>query len=798
MARSILPRMLVFPRREITSLKTDPPPENLQTFPVIDGWEALHRAWSVDAHMVMYDIRGEKRLPRISKRRPAFAWLRKQKLTVIMRWVVLDIDTPGHKSWDETPASWWIHQLAAINESPDARKAGWYKTRSGYHLIWTLKPVVSPEDWERYVAALRARLRRDGIAINEECKDWTRLMRLPRIIRDGEQIELPMSLDNIGELNLIGQWDPEKTGGLSEKISMMQDWDRVSVSKDLENHLKKGLPFGNTKKNRLEKYGEQGRDTIILSVAGTLLRSMEQPNPEVVTRLMLPSVLASRRDDPQQISDRETLYSRVLVLAEKEKESRSPDIFKDVDDAVTLSNLPLVVAPRANQKYYVLDDRTGGYVGPHSSEHVAKAVLDLCPSRSARAVGERGAPRDGKRIFHEDGEFCDRIILKAGASVSEYNKRTSTLYEACAQWSPLKPRFDHEIDRWLKLLGGGRSDKLLDWLATIRKIDRPTCVLYLQGPRGTGKSMIWEGLSRLWQSHAAVPYDTLSANFDGQLAESLLIVADEKMSDHGARRGSPSAIFRTVVTSSQRTIKRKHLPDATLEACFRLIVTANDDDALNLREQLTSESIDAIAERILYITSGTEASEYLRQIGGREHTDAWVQGDQLAQHVLWLEKHRQVKPGNRLLVEGDSESLVGTLTGKVGINRHILVALCRYVDRYEDRRTRSAADRVMGDLGPAYHPHIFIERSTGDLMVNLEALFTRWELLHGRDNRINRDALAKGLRSLSRGRKKRQRVDKKLMWFYRINGEEIIDTSEQLGIGETDKIVARLTVQVPF
>jgi len=582
------------------------------------------------------------------------------------------------------------------------------------------------------------------------------------------------------------------------------DWSRVKVGDRLREHLQGAKPFGNVKGKRLEKFGEHGRDTLILSAAGALLSGMEEPDAEVVVRLMLPSVLASRRDDPQGIGDEDTLRDRVKSLCEKEIASRPPpvettspdDPFTSLEDRVETSTLPLLIAPRASRHYFVLDDRSGGYVGPHTTEHVSKAVLDLCPSRGARAVGDRGAPREGGRIFHEDGAFCDRIILRAGADLSTYDPKTGTLYEACAQWSPLEPLYDPEIARWLVLLGGERHEKLLDWLATVRRVNRPTCVVYAQGPKGIGKSMLWEGLSRLWRSHAAVPYDTLTANFDGQLAESLLVVADEKMAEGRGGRGSPSAIFRTIVTSSQRSIKRKHLPDATLEACFRLVVTANDDDALNLREQLTSESIEAIAERILYLVSDKEAGAYLRSIGGRDHTEPWVQGDGLARHVLWLEQNREVKSGSRLLVEGEASSLVGALSSKVGINRHIVAALCRYADQYHDRRVRTATDRVMGDLGPLYHERIFVE--AGDLWVNLEALHERWSLLHGKDERVTRDALAVGLRTLSQGRKHNKTVGSSRAWVYRIDGRMLLAQAQVLGIGDTEAIEELVSQTVLF
>jgi len=806
-----LPRLLVLPRREIKALRTNPPPDDLQVFLLQPGLEALTRAYETDAHLTMYDLAGEDSIPRLTKWPSGLKYLKDQGLAPMVHWCVLDVDTPEHKLWTETPPQWWIGQLSAIKNSPEAGKAGWYKTRGGYHLVWPLSPPLPPDDWERYVAALRARLRRDGIAINEECKDWTRLMRLPHVTREGVAQDLPLDFSVMGWLNLLQAPAPTLTlvppapTAAPEKpasLATMDDWSLVKVGAPLKKQLEGGFPFSNTPGKRIEKMGEQGRDTLILSAAGALLSSMDRPDPEVVVRLLLPSVLASRRDDPQQIGDEETLRDRVRTLAEKEREKRPPppkppsDPFDGLEQQVVASTLPLLISSRVGRGYYVLDDRTNGYVGPHSPDHVSKAVLDLCPSRGARAVGDKGAPREGKRIFHEDGAFADQIILRAGEDISRYDPKSRTLFEACASWAEYEPQESPEVGCWLELLGGDTTPALLDWLATVRKISRPTCVLYLQGPKGIGKSMLPEALALLWKSRAIVPYETLSANFDGQLAESLLVVADEGMQDRANGRGSPSAIFRTVVTGSRRTIKRKHLPDAVLEACFRLVVTSNDDEALNLREQLTTESIEAIAERILYVQAGPEAGEYLRSLGGREHTEDWVRGGALVRHVLWLEQTRKVVPGNRLLVEGTSETLMARVAGKVGMNRHIVAALCRYLDQYADRRVRTATDRVMGDLGPVYHPRIYVQ--DGDLWVNLEALHERWPLLHGGRDQVTRDALAQGLRSLSRGRKFRRKVEGKLEYVYQVDGAEILASASSLGLGDTDQIATLLSSSVPF
>ena len=80
----------------------------------------------------------------------------------------------------------------------------------------------------------------------------------------------------------------------------------------------------------------------------------------------------------------------------------------------------------------------------------------------------------------------------------------------CAPPVKVEPRKNDDVEYWLDMLGGEHKEKLKDWLATVRRTDRPTCALYLEGPPGTGTFGMWDvvilefGMLCIWDSRVCI------------------------------------------------------------------------------------------------------------------------------------------------------------------------------------------------------------------------------------------------------------------------------------------------------
>lgn len=68
-------------------------------------------------------------------------------------------------------------------------------------------------------------------------------------------------------------------------------------------------------------------------------------------------------------------------------------------------------------------------------------------------------------------------------------------------------------------------------------------------------------------------------------------------------------------------------------------ISANNADILALGASLSASDVDAIAARFFHVEATDAAREYLEDLGGWEATEAWVAGDGLARHVLWLHQY---------------------------------------------------------------------------------------------------------------------------------------------------------------
>jgi hypothetical protein len=196
-----------------------------------------------------------------------------------------------------------------------------------------------------------------------------------------------------------------------------------------------------------------------------------------------------------------------------------------------------------------------------------------------------------------------------------------------------------------------------------------------------------------------------------------------------------------LVGTSSFTINRKYRDPATLLGCPRLLITANNSDALRIREDLTPEDLTAIIRRVGYIQSDKRAADFLVSIGGRTTTEQWVAGDGIAKHVRWLQENRQVKPGPRYLVEGWNSDLSLDLITFAGFNGLVLTAIVYYLT----------------DPNIPFDPRMPV--GNGKVLVNARALLAKWKLLLGPDNKPPEDwKLANAFRSIA-NQQTRFRID---------------------------------------
>lgn len=178
---------------------------------------ALVSAYTSDAHFAAYSV---PEFPyRLSSEAPAHF---PEGVPIVL--LALDRDAPDHRATPE----WLATELPKIQALLAAHPGGYaYSTRGGYRVVYRLaQPFIihghqEARAWRAHYLGWCALLQRDfDLTFDPQCVDWTRLFRLPDVIRDGER-QIPAALGDptlsigwaaaplpISDALLAGDYDP--------------------------------------------------------------------------------------------------------------------------------------------------------------------------------------------------------------------------------------------------------------------------------------------------------------------------------------------------------------------------------------------------------------------------------------------------------------------------------------------------------------------------------------------------------------------------------------------------------------
>ena len=376
---------------------------------------------------------------------------------------------------------------------------------------------------------------------------------------------------------------------------------------------------------------------------------------------------------------------------------------------------------------------------------------------------QNGSPAAVRTLVSDHGSPVAEVTYVMGQSGASFDSGDGgTLFLGCCAVKDLEEVEDERVAQWLYHLAGDKLDVLLDWLATLLLLELPTCAIYLKGRPATGKSMLIAGTASVWGTKAT-PLQEMMSPFNAGLLHCPVVAADEGVTLTPGSM-SPDIVFRNLVANSDHSINRKNMPVVRVRGCARVIIAANNDKALQFDNSLTEEDLQAIVSRTLYIEAQAEAAGYLQSIGGRNATHDWVMDGnkpgRIAKHIKWLSKNRQVKHGNRLLVEGKLEDWHRRFIVSVGINSQLLYIIAKELARNGNSKTTCYRE---GE-------RVFV---TTDLMCD------KWDIYFPTAKRPSPRPVANGLRNLSVDK---VRQGKNRMTFWVIPWTSVAAEAENLGL----------------
>ena len=603
--------------------------------------------------------------------------------------LVADVDFPAHAEGWEDPslaarAYGWIE--AALERFPSL---GVYSTLGGLRLVGVLAEPVEA----RFAASLIEKFHDELLSAGVEgldlaCRDWTRLYRLPYVVREGVgPVEPPEDLFRLPEGVLA--WD---YGVLEERIKPPS-----SISADygprpagVPTPTGDPVPQGERHEWQLKAAGRYARlhrtsdaHEIYEEAVGPRMAASVYPGEDVEQVLdhawtTVCYVAASHA--PEAAIDRHVhdLFAARAERAEAEADEAFGVPWED------LKNRFVILLP-GGQSYAVYDPRHDSYTRfTVRREHlptlvermVARAPL---PSVASTLVETRVATEKGEKrltptqVFERYGRFASRVTYEYGTGGCYYtggDEDGGEVVIGCCPIVEAEPVHDAEIDGWIEAFAGERADHLRRWLATVRRLDSPTCALYLYGGPGTGKTLFTSLVASLFGARPIEWERVAIGRFNDQLLESPIISADEPKRGLGAG----STRYRQYISGASIDVEAKGMPIASLRGCPRIVITANNTQALAFSDSLSSHDIEALTERTGIIAVRDESRAYLED-RLEDVRDSWW-GHRFAAYVSWLEETIEVDTSrSRWLVAGWDDPLIRDISAHTSVAYEILAII---------------------------------------------------------------------------------------------------------------------------
>lgn len=738
---------------------------NTQSFVLRNALEVFHSEYETDAHAIAYSYPDKSPTPRL--RLGNLSELITAEKEPVLNWIFIDVDNPDHESWTAEEAEEHWKYLKQSLDLAELESAIFYSTRGGYRLVFLLETPIPVSIASDYITQFSSYLNQKGIPVDEHCvQRWNTIFRLPKVTRDGKLLKAYIDSSGISKplswaapIPLSAHISPPNIDIARQKRPPLRPlgdlgWSVISTCKDsLDGQfeaLKKGDPIAS----------KGARQSTMFNIAAKIIGKLELNEPDLAYQALAESVVAGggiSLDD---------LWDRCCYLVELDKAKRLAK--EELQERVESNQPPIVYH---GQNYYIYDTTRKTYRPHVTSPAVCQALEQWCRIPGLQTRTRSGKPRSVSEYLADYGRQAVDVVVEMGRARGVYlpEMNGGTLIDGCCKATNIVPIEDKYIARWLELLGGKYHSELLDWIATAAQLDRPTCALYLEGPKGTGKGMFASGIASLWGC-GATSYADATGRFNGALTKNPVVLVDEVSQTFDGGEGFSGA-FRTLVGESTRQLRRKNQPSSTIRGCPRLIVTANNPDALKLTENLTKNDLEAIAERILHLKHNESAAAFLAYSGGRDFTSDWVlkpdgSPGKIASHAAWLAKTRSVNTSGRFLVSGVLADWHRDLMGNSGIQGAVLAALAHYIDRARP------IDGISVDKGMVY--------------VNMPILRKQWGLLMG-DNPPREGVLANALKTLAGGKQSRIRFNSGRLRCYCIELSDVTRRAEALHIGDVEK-----------
>lgn len=484
-----------------------------------------------------------------------------------------------------------------------------------------------------------------------------------------------------------------------ELIDLSKAWKR---SKDRKTKLR-GQALALVTKG--EPYADHGsRDVTTWDLISGIVQAIPDGEHKSISEHFTPSLSLMGPDAPtvESIRDKAARAHRFL------EEAAAPA-------PIVRSNETHLLVSSVGSAYYL--KKNGDWLGPYQGDAVDPAITRHLAD--VEGVQVFRAKEDGSRyrrprqeILEECGDTIREHVFSMGGTKTTWEEKTGTLTEACATLRPLRPEYSPIVDDFLRTLSPPRYRQILTWMAVATNTAEPLAALTLIGKRGSGKSLLANGMARLWSETGPCPAKEAFADWNADILRCPLVFADEYLP--GDRKVMTGRL-REFVQARTHAIRRKYLPGATARGCARLVIAANSIEILAFDEHLSREDLLAVAERFFIVRVDDEAIRqwHAKNPGAAAEMD---QGEAIARHALWLRDNLYLKRECRFWIAGNDQEV-----DAMAVRGGLRADLCRWI--VEWLRSPGRLSQVPGSSGVRSQC-----TPIGEILISLSEIHGSWNV----------------------------------------------------------------------
>ena len=644
--------------------------------------DMLKMQFRTDAHFTSYQLIGLPQWPRLNK--SILPEIRQQGSDIVLAYMTFDWDNTDHSEWTDES---FLAFVAMMDNCQDPIIGSWstmYTTKHGARLIYTMSKQVPVDDGEQHLAWMFHHFKENGFdLIDSGCKDWTRLMRCPQVIRDKvatweQSYYVSAAKPDILDMNLVGKRSTKTIARKTYFIKEKQERPEIDHLDLLLNAKAKGSDrykqteyFKRAKRslkdsqyldvlfNNAPPSWETGhRNDEIVKMLGVitpiLLRKASATVHQIFALAIGPLLTLDNDQDwvthgwnalldfyerevnklnaeKEDVADKVSKEIKILdSMVEGMKEwCDAPELYKD-EEAAREHVRANCMASVQSWLYMMQEDGRYSKFAVNRDQVVSRVrktyLNDVIPTTKINYTGD-DVDVTAATLLNTNATPVAEIQMRPvgvdGGYIEDINGENPVLVlSTFCRNENLEPTFNAHVNEWLKHLGGGHFKNLCAWIGNALAFEEGLiCALSMEGASSSGKKLLTEGLSEcLKVPYVAGPEDMYHQS-SAFLKTPFLVVNEAWPNIRGAT--SPADKFKSITGGDGVIVNEKFKPSVRVICPVRIIMTANDDgiikELIKGKDMVVDNRI-AVGERLYHFKVSTKAKLYLEAIGGRGFT----------------------------------------------------------------------------------------------------------------------------------------------------------------------------------